>query len=99
MLRHCAYADGEENRVSVVSKSLAKGIILGLIESFAAEGFDAQEVDWARRQVLARLKKCSSVHWFPSALVPTAKSLAQRDSFLRRQLLDVFKVANLDEIV
>jgi hypothetical protein len=77
----------------------AQAIMDGFLANFTAEGFAQADVDDAQQDVNRRFRESVSCWLLPCNLVPNAVELARTgDDLLRRHLLDMYKVSNLEEV-
>ncbi|GEM_PF-2385621 len=69
-----------------MDKELAKSIALSYIDNFDREGFDKQDVDEARQEVLRRFGRANRVLLIDPQDLPTIVELAKNDPVLRAQI-------------
>jgi len=69
-----------------MDRELAKRIALAYIDNFEREGFDKNDVDEARKEVLGRFERAKRVLLIPPQRLPTIIELAKSDPVLMKQI-------------
>jgi hypothetical protein len=96
MFRPLKYEEGEENERATLAKPDAEALMMAWIDNFRREGFAETDVAEAEAEIRARFARCSEIVLLPANEVPDAITLAETDPILKRQLLAMYGVDDLD---
>jgi hypothetical protein len=97
MFRPLSFEEGSEEKTSEMTKADVASMLKGWIDNFRLEGFREKDVAEAEQEIERRLAASEKIVLLPASELPDVVTLAKDDPILKKQILQMYEVHDLDE--